>query len=115
MRKETYLSAIEKIEGDPLSFLFSSHAEKRERQLSKFRVAVEHVNAADGAKAEPVCSFFGCADLVCEADKDLPQRMHFCQKHRDQLQGYVERHEVPKILGFWVKANGGAKRLAETF
>ena len=42
MKIETYLSAIEKIESDPLSFLFSSHAEKRERQLSKFQRAVEH-------------------------------------------------------------------------
>lgn len=84
-------------------------------QISKSHVATQHVNAADGAKAEPVCSFFGCADLVCEADKDLPQRMHFCQNHHDQLQGYIERGEVPKIIGFWVKANGGAKRLADTF
>ena len=77
--------------------------------------AAQHVNAADGAKAEPVCSFFGCVDSICAADKESPDRMHFCQSHHDQLAQYVKDNNVPKILGFWIKANGGAKRLAETF
>ena len=61
------------------------------------------------------CSFFGCAELVCEADKESPDRMHFCQKHHDQLAQYVKDNAIPKIIGFWVKANGGAKKLASTF
>ena len=61
------------------------------------------------------CSFFGCAELVCEADKESPDRMHFCQKHHDQLAQYVKENAIPKIIGFWVKANGGAKKLASTF
>ena len=48
MSLETYQNAIKKIEDDPLSFLFCSHATKRERQLSKFRQAVEQMRAADG-------------------------------------------------------------------
>lgn len=62
-----------------------------------------------------ICSFDGCADEVCEADKKSPDRMHFCQKHHDQLAQYVKDNAIHKILGFWVKANGGAKKLAETF
>ena len=61
------------------------------------------------------CSFFGCKELICEADKESPDRMHFCQKHHDQLAQYVKDNAIPKIIGFWVKANGGAKKLASTF
>lgn len=61
------------------------------------------------------CSFDGCGELVCEADKESPDRMHFCQKHHDQLAQYVKENAIPKIIGFWVKANGGAKKLASTF
>ncbi len=61
------------------------------------------------------CSFDGCGELVCEADKESPDRMHFCQKHHDQLAKYVKDNAIPKIIGFWVKANGGAKKLASTF
>ena len=51
MKLETYQNAIKKIEDDPLSFLFCSHATKRERQLSKFRQAVEQMRAADGGES----------------------------------------------------------------
>lgn len=61
------------------------------------------------------CSFDGCNELVCEADKESPDRMHFCQQHHDQLAQYVKDNAIPKIIGFWVKANGGAKKLAKTF
>ena len=61
------------------------------------------------------CSFDSCEELVCEADKESPDRMHFCQKHHDQLAQYVKENAIPKIIGFWVKANGGAKKLASTF
>jgi hypothetical protein len=64
---------------------------------------------------KPICSFDGCDQEVCEADMELKQRMHFCQEHHDQLAGYIEAGNVKKILGFWIKANGGAKKLAETF
>jgi len=62
-----------------------------------------------------ICSFDGCEDEVCEADKESPDRMHFCQNHHDQLAQYVKDNAIPKIIGFWVKANGGAKKLARTF
>jgi len=62
------------------------------------------------------CSYFGCEQDVCEHDINYPPpSMRFCQKHSDEVNGYIKRHEIPKILSFWVKANGGAKRMAETF
>ena len=64
----------------------------------------------------PPCSYFGCEEKVCEHDVDYPPpSMRFCQKHSEELGAYIQNHNIPKILGFWVKANGGAKRLAETF
>lgn len=62
-----------------------------------------------------ICSFYGCNKDVCDADKELRQRMHFCQEHHDELAGYIKDGNVKKIVGFWIKANGGAKRMAETF
>ena len=59
MQLQTYQNAIKKIEDDPLSFMFCSHATKRERQLSKFRQAVEHLRALDGAHASD-CGCFEC-------------------------------------------------------
>lgn len=64
---------------------------------------------------DQTCSFDGCDNNVCVADKNLKQRMHFCQVHHDQLAEYIKAGNVKKILGFWVKANGGAKKLAESF
>jgi hypothetical protein len=62
-----------------------------------------------------ICSFDGCDQEVCDADKELGQRMHFCQKHHDQLVEYVKEGNMKLVLGFWIKANGGAKKLAATF
>ena len=66
MQLETYQNAIKKIEDDPLSFMFCSHATKRERQLSKFREAVEHLRALDGWRC-PECDTVNADDVpVCE-------------------------------------------------
>ena len=84
------------------------------------RIAVWQADIASGEDETAItimekCSFDGCEELVCEADKESPDRMHFCQKHHDQLAQYVKENAIPKIIGFWVKANGGAKKLASTF
>jgi hypothetical protein len=62
-----------------------------------------------------ICSYDGCGKEVCEADKELKQRMHFCQSHHDELAKFIEEGKVPQIVGFWIRANGGAKKLAATF
>ena len=51
-----------------------------------------------------ICFFGDCKDEVCEADKESPDHMHFCQKHHDQLEQYVKDNAVHKIVGFWVRA-----------
>lgn len=62
-----------------------------------------------------ICSFDGCKDEVCEADKESPDRMRFCQNHYNQLAQYVKDNAIPEILSFWIKANGGVKKLASMF
>ena len=79
------------------------------------RLSAEIDSATGKVRVSEKCSFDGCDELVCEADKESPDRMHFCQKHHDQLAQYVKENAIPKIIGFWVKANGGAKKLASTF
>ena len=61
------------------------------------------------------CSFDGCNKEVCETDKQLKSGMRFCQEHSDQINKLIEENKIPQLIGFWVKANGGAKKLAETF
>lgn len=60
------------------------------------------------------CSYFGCDEFVCKEDLNIQQGMKFCQSHHDQLEKIIEEENPKKIIGFWIKANGGAKRLAET-
>lgn len=63
----------------------------------------------------PICSYFGCEEEVCEHDLNYPPPgMRFCQKHSEEINGFIERAEIPRIIGFWIRANGGAKRLAES-
>lgn len=61
------------------------------------------------------CSFDRCEKEVCDEDKDSPDRMKFCQEHHDELKKYAIDGDAKAILGFWIKANGGAKKLAQTF
>lgn len=62
------------------------------------------------------CSYFGCGEEICEHDKDYPPpSMCFCQKHSDEIRSYVEAGDAKKIMAFWIKANGGPQRLADTF
>ena len=61
------------------------------------------------------CSFYECENEVCDADKDVVDRMKFCQQHYDEISGYIKDGRIPKIVSFWIKANGGAKKLSEKF
>lgn len=66
-------------------------------------------------KNKQICSFYECKNEVCEAGKNTTDRMRFCQQHYDEISGYIRDSRIPKIVGFWIKANGGAKKLSETF
>ncbi len=59
------------------------------------------------------CSYDGCEKEVCsESAEHTRDRMHFCQEHHDEITKLVDEWVIPKVLGWWVKANGGAKKLA---
>ena len=62
-----------------------------------------------------MCDYFLCEDEICEEDKKIEQGMKFCQKHHDELHSYLtaEPFNPAKVLGFWVKSNGGAKKLTK--
>ena len=61
-----------------------------------------------------LCDFFGCYEPVCEADKELkrPTSLRFCQKHSDEINAYFKSHDIRNIMKFWVRSQGGAKRMA---
>ncbi len=65
----------------------------------------------------PECSFYGCYEYICKEDEVIEQHMKFCQKHHDELESYVtaQPFSPAKIISFWIRANGGAKRMAEKF
>ena len=63
------------------------------------------------------CSYFGCQDSICKDDENIEQGMKFCQDHHDELESYItaKPFNPAKVVSFWIKANGGAKRMAERF
>lgn len=71
--------------------------------------------SVDKAKVQSinVCSFYECEEVVCAEDIANPLgRMQFCKRHSDEARALKD---AKQILSFWVRANGGAKRLASTF
>jgi hypothetical protein len=65
--------------------------------------------------ARITCSFDGCSKPICKEEVASQDHMLFCREHYDQLMGFINANEIKKILGFWVKSNGGARKLARTF
>jgi len=71
---------------------------------------INHAFHKDNIMQKIECSYFDCRQDVCEDDlKFHPPTMRFCQKHRDEVNDYIDRNEIHKLVTFWVKANGGAK------
>ena len=57
----------------------------------------------------PECDWFDCSEPVCDRDMELtPPSKRFCQKHSDELDGYVKAEDVPKIMRFWARSYGSA-------
>lgn len=59
------------------------------------------------------CSYYGCNQPQIE--DSTSDAMKFCQKHKDEFDKAADDGDVRKILSFWIKSNGGAKKLAENF
>lgn len=65
-------------------------------------------------KMSQECDFDACDQPVCDAEKGITGAgFRFCQEHRDEFRRYVIGGDVRKMLGFWVRAEGGADRLAK--
>jgi hypothetical protein len=59
-----------------------------------------------------ICDFYNCEKPICEIDLKLhPPTLRFCQQHSDEMNKYIQNHEIGKMLGFWVKSRGGADKM----
>lgn len=69
-----------------------------------------------GAKlmTEPTCEFYGCTRP--QMPDQTGTGMRFCYKHDAELRALVSASPFSpgSVLRFWVMANGGAERLAES-
>ena len=61
-----------------------------------------------------ICDYFECGKPICEDDKKdyKPPSLVFCEEHSREADNYIEAHDIPGLLSFWVRAGGGAKRMA---
>ncbi len=57
------------------------------------------------------CDFYGCNSPQSEEPQN--GRMKFCEAHLAELNAHSSV-DFRKVIAWWIKANGGAKRLAET-
>ena len=59
------------------------------------------------------CDYYGCPAPVRVQDINFkPPSFRLCVKHGAELDALVVEVNAKKILGFWVKAQGGPKRAA---
>ena len=59
------------------------------------------------------CDYFGCTKPIRFNDlKFSPPTKRYCKKHGAECDKSIDRG-AKHILKFWVKAGGGAKRMAE--
>ncbi len=49
---------------------------------------------------------------VPQYDKDKKEWANLCQKHHDEIEDCIKNFNPKKMLGCWVKAQGGAKKAA---
>lgn len=55
------------------------------------------------------CDYYGCPNDA-QADPDIKEGMQFCAEHDAQFTAAAHDENPMRILGFWVKAQGGAER-----
>lgn len=60
------------------------------------------------------CSYSGCSKPVRSEDLDYTQAMKFCETHGSEIDVILENFDVKKLMGWYVKAKGGAKRLVSS-
>jgi hypothetical protein len=69
---------------------------------------------------DKTCEYDGCGHPVCDPSlKHNTGQMLFCETHQKQLnelmEAPTEKYSAAKVIGFWVKARGGADKLSKTF
>jgi hypothetical protein len=58
------------------------------------------------------CSYYGCERPVIPDCVGI-EGMKFCKAHDDEMLELIHDGKPGPIMRFWVKANGGAKLMAE--
>jgi hypothetical protein len=53
--------------------------------------------------------------ISSQLDRDGNQWAHLCEKHHKLLDGAVSKPDAKLLMAYWIKASGGAKKMAKTF
>ena len=62
-----------------------------------------------------MCDYFGCYKPICEEDEEFtPPTLRFCTAHSEESQKLIQSEDIGGLLQFWVKAGGGAERMAQS-
>jgi hypothetical protein len=62
---------------------------------------------------KPKCSYFGCEFFIADSEINSKDAMKFCETHLEEVNKLMYCLDPKKILAFWVRAQGGAKRAAD--
>lgn len=62
-----------------------------------------------------VCTWVGCKEAVWQTMKDKDSRpwAYLCQQHHAELDEAMSSGDAKRIMGAWVKAQGGAEKATE--
>jgi len=61
-----------------------------------------------------ICDYWGCREPIEPTENNIENGMRFCKKHQAEVNALVDTMDVRGLLSFWVKAGGGAKKMAST-
>ena len=63
------------------------------------------------------CTWVDCINTATkpQLNEQGNQWANLCDEHHEQIQKAIEELDVKALVSAWVKASGGAKKLASTF
>ena len=61
------------------------------------------------------CTYIDCVKIAVYFPKDGKPGFALCNNHKKELEEFntIKPFDVKKLIGFWVKAQGGAQKAAE--
>ena len=64
-----------------------------------------------------ICDYHKCKQPICEEDKSYkdPHTKRYCEKHSAEITTLIEGENIGGMLGWWVRAGGGAEKMAGSF